>query len=71
MLGLDLVLGMCWLSDYCATVICESRVVTFREPGHEEVVYHGSLRLYVDYHELNKVTIKSEYPLPQIDDLFD
>nr|CAD1829905.1 unnamed protein product [Ananas comosus var. bracteatus] len=31
----------------------------------------GSLRLCVDYRELNKVTIKNKYPLPRIDDLFD
>ena len=30
-----------------------------------------SLRLCVDYRELNKVTIKNRYPLPRIDDLFD
>ena len=31
----------------------------------------GSLRLCIDYRELNKVTIRNQYPLPQIDDLFD
>ena len=31
----------------------------------------GSIRLCVDYRELNKATIKNRYPLPQIDDLFD
>lgn len=31
----------------------------------------GSLRLYIDYRELNKLTIKNRYPLPRIDDLFD
>ena len=31
----------------------------------------GALRLYIDYRELNKVTIKNKYPLPRIDDLFD
>ena len=31
----------------------------------------GSLRLCVDYRELNKVTKKNKYPLPRIDDLFD
>ncbi|KAA0058528.1 DNA/RNA polymerases superfamily protein [Cucumis melo var. makuwa] len=31
----------------------------------------GSMRLCIDYRELNKVTIKNCYPLPRIDDLFD
>ena len=30
-----------------------------------------SLRLYIDYRQLNKVTIKNKYPLPRINDLFD
>jgi hypothetical protein len=31
----------------------------------------GSWRLYIDYYQLNKATIKNWYPLPRIDDLFD
>eukprot|EP00253_Pinus_taeda_P031432 PITA_31432 len=30
-----------------------------------------TLRLCIDYKQLNKVTIKNKYPLPEIDDLFD
>jgi hypothetical protein len=31
----------------------------------------GSIRICIDYQELNKVTIKNRYPLPRIDDLLD
>ncbi|GKC57552.1 putative nucleotidyltransferase, ribonuclease H [Tanacetum coccineum] len=31
----------------------------------------GSLRMCIDYRELNKLTIKNHYPLSRIDDLFD
>ncbi|KAL5547540.1 hypothetical protein UlMin_002771 [Ulmus minor] len=31
----------------------------------------GTLRMCIDYRELNKVTIKNKYSLPRIDDLFD
>ncbi|KAI3770409.1 hypothetical protein L6452_01541 [Arctium lappa] len=30
----------------------------------------GSMRMCIDYHELNKLTVKNKYPLPRIDDLF-
>ncbi|GJY33048.1 putative reverse transcriptase domain-containing protein [Tanacetum coccineum] len=31
----------------------------------------GSFRMWIDYHKLNKLTVKNRYPLPRIDDLFD
>ncbi|KAJ9556063.1 hypothetical protein OSB04_010677 [Centaurea solstitialis] len=31
----------------------------------------GSIRMCIDYRELNKLTIKNRYPLPRTDDLFD
>ena len=31
----------------------------------------GTLRLCIDYRQLNRVTIKNRYPLPCIDDIFD
>ena len=31
----------------------------------------GSSRLCVDYRQLNKMTIKNNYPLPRINDLMD
>jgi hypothetical protein len=32
---------------------------------------YGTLRLCIDYQQLNKVTVKNKYLLPRIDDLFD
>ena len=31
----------------------------------------GTLRLCIDYRQLNKLTVKNNYPLPRIDDFFD
>ena len=31
----------------------------------------GTLRLCIDYRQLNRVTIKNKYPLPRVDDFFD
>ena len=31
----------------------------------------GSIRMCINYQELNKVAIKNRYPLPRIDDLLD
>ena len=31
----------------------------------------GTLRMCIDYRQINQVTIKNKYPLPRIDELFD
>ncbi|CAA0831731.1 Unknown protein, partial [Striga hermonthica] len=31
----------------------------------------GSMRMCINYHELNNLTVKNKYPLPRIEDLFD
>lgn len=31
----------------------------------------GTMRLGIDCHQLNKVTVNNKYPLPRIDDLID
>ncbi|KAA3483234.1 DNA/RNA polymerases superfamily protein [Gossypium australe] len=36
-----------------------------------ELKKDGSMRLCIDYRQLNKVTVKNKYPLPRINDLFD
>ena len=33
--------------------------------------HDGPLRMYIDYRELNKLTVKNKYPIPLIADLFD
>ncbi|KAA3472669.1 DNA/RNA polymerases superfamily protein [Gossypium australe] len=51
------------------------REVEFFSPWGAPVLFvkkkDGSMRLCIDYRQLNKVTIKRKYPLPRIDDLFD
>jgi hypothetical protein len=32
---------------------------------------YGTMRVCINFRQLNKVTIKNRYPLPRIDDLFD
>jgi hypothetical protein len=32
---------------------------------------NGSMRMFINYRELNKLKVKNKYPLPRIDDLFD
>ena len=31
----------------------------------------GTLRMRIDYRQINKVTVKIKYPFPRIEDLFD
>nr|CAD1827542.1 unnamed protein product [Ananas comosus var. bracteatus] len=39
MWGFDVILGINWLSKYYTVIDCESKVITFREPNQEELVY--------------------------------
>nr|CAD1818591.1 unnamed protein product [Ananas comosus var. bracteatus] len=41
MWGFDVILGVDWLSKYYAVIDCKSKVITFREPGQEELVYRA------------------------------
>ncbi|XP_028052465.1 uncharacterized protein LOC114256964 [Camellia sinensis] len=38
----DVILGMDWLSKYCATIDYVTKQVLFRPPGHEEFVFVGN-----------------------------
>ena len=44
-------------------------------PGGEPILFvkkkDGTLRFFIDYTQLNKVTIKNRYPLSRIDDFID
>ena len=31
----------------------------------------GTLRMCIDYRQINKVTVKNKYPMPRIEDIFD
>nr|GEY37900.1 hypothetical protein [Tanacetum cinerariifolium] len=79
----DIILGMDWLTEHRATIDCHSKRVIFGDLNNPEFIYHGSrpvlfmkkkdgsMRLCIDYRELNRITVRNRYPLPRIDDLFD
>ena len=37
----DIILGMDWLTKYCATIDCVTKRVVFRPPEQEEIVFVG------------------------------
>ncbi|GJZ94539.1 putative reverse transcriptase domain-containing protein [Tanacetum coccineum] len=53
----------------------QNRLIRCSSPWGAPVLFvkkkDGSFRIYIDYQELNKLTVKNRYPLPRIDDLFD
>ncbi|GJQ95565.1 putative reverse transcriptase domain-containing protein [Tanacetum coccineum] len=81
----DVIVGMDWLSQHKAMIVCHEKVLQelqdkgFIRPSHSPWVApvlfvkkkDGSLHMCIDYMELNKLMVKSRYPLLRIDDLFD
>jgi len=63
------------LKDQLQELLDKGFIRPSKSPRGALVIYvrkkDGSMRLCIDYRELNKVTIKNRYPLPRIDDLFD
>nr|GEX99116.1 hypothetical protein [Tanacetum cinerariifolium] len=47
----------------------EDDLVSILDLGRKPSI--SSFRMFIDYRELNKLTVKNRYPLPRIDDLFD
>ncbi|GKC62473.1 putative reverse transcriptase domain-containing protein [Tanacetum coccineum] len=71
----DVIVGMDWLSEHKAEVVCHEKVVRIPLESGVPVLFvkkkDGALRMCIDYRELNKLTVKNPYPLSRIDDLFD
>ncbi|XP_073019332.1 uncharacterized protein [Primulina eburnea] len=59
------------LEDLLAKGYIRPSVSPWRAPVLSVKKKDGSMRLCVDYRQLNKSTVKNKYPLPRFDDLFD
>ncbi|KAA3473307.1 Retrotransposon protein [Gossypium australe] len=78
--GIELALGTTPISIYSYRVAptelkeLKAQLQELTDKGFARPSYSpwdGSMRLCIDYRQLNKVTIKKKYPFPRIDDLFD
>ncbi|CAN4093347.1 unnamed protein product [Withania somnifera] len=59
------------LRDLLAKVFICSSVSPWGAPVLFVKKKDGSMRMFIDYRHLNKVTVKNKYPMPRIVDLFD
>jgi hypothetical protein len=63
------------LKEHIKELIEKGFIYPSSSPWRAPVIFvlkkDGTLRLCMDYHALNEVTIKNKYPLPRIDNLFD
>ncbi|GJX68864.1 reverse transcriptase domain-containing protein [Tanacetum coccineum] len=63
----DVIIGMDWLSKHKAEIVCHEKGA----PAVFVKKKDDSFRIFLDYRELNNLTVKNRYPLPRIDNLFD
>ncbi|KAJ9507454.1 hypothetical protein QJQ45_006454 [Haematococcus lacustris] len=59
------------ITDLLAKGLIEPSSSPFAAPVLFVQKKSGELRMCIDYRQLNKITIRDQYPLPRIDDLFD
>jgi hypothetical protein len=63
------------LRRYIDENIANGRIQPSKSPAGAPILFvpkkDGSLRLYVDYRGLNKVSVKNRYPLPLISEILD
>ncbi|KAJ9532477.1 hypothetical protein QJQ45_010502 [Haematococcus lacustris] len=59
------------IKDYLAKGVIEPSSSPYAAPILFVQKKSGELRMCIDYRQLNKLTLRDQYPLPRIDDLFD
>ena len=63
------------LDKYLKEMLAQGKITDSQSPYRVPILFvpkpDGSLQLYVDYRNLNKLTILNKYPLPLIDKLPD
>ena len=63
------------LHDYLVENLAKNRIQPSQSPAASPILFvpkkDSTLRLYIDYRGLNKVTVKNRYPLPLISEILD